>query len=96
MNAATYAVTTGVIIAAGRWADDSDKTGVDVSLAINLTVYAVVLSVMEGVNAKFAGQFAMLIMVAAAFHAFARAKGIPWAVQGPSRDNPRFGREGAR
>ncbi len=79
MNAATSAVVTGLIVVAGRWADKDTNTGVDVNLAVAVTTYAIVLSLLESINEKFAGQFALFVMVSAAFHSFSRVKGIKWA-----------------
>ena len=78
MNAATSAVATGLIITAGRWADNKDSTGMDVKLVVGLTGYAVVLSVIESWNEDIAARFALLVMIVAAFQAFARVKGVRW------------------
>lgn len=78
MNAATSAVATGVIIVAGRWADNDPKTGMDVKLVVGMTTYAIVLSIVESYNADFAGKFALLVMVVAAFQAMSRVKGVKW------------------
>ena len=67
MNAATSAVATGVIIAAGRWSDNKSKTSVDVRLAIAITIYAIILSLLEDANADFAGKVGLLVLISACF-----------------------------
>lgn len=64
MNTTTSAVATGLIVTAGRWVD---KKPIDVKIAVGVTFYAILMSVLEDANAAFAGQFALLVLVAACF-----------------------------
>lgn len=64
MNAATSAVMTGILVATGRWAN---KKPINVQLAVAIMVYAIILSLLEDANEKFAKQVGLLVLVGAAF-----------------------------
>ena len=57
-------MTTGVIVAAGRWAGGQP---LDIKFAIGFGFYAISMSVLSSANDELAGQFALLVLLLAAF-----------------------------
>lgn len=64
MNTTTTAVMTGVLVAAGRWAQGK---GVGVEIAIGTAGVALILSLLANANEMLAQRFGLLILLAAAF-----------------------------
>lgn len=62
MNTTNVAVATGAVVIAGRW---SQSQNIELPVVIGATVYAVALSILADANEKFAGQFGLLVLVAA-------------------------------
>lgn len=64
MNTTTATVITGTVVYAGRWSEGKD---LDIKVAIGTAGVALILSVIAQGNEKLGQQFAVLILVAAAF-----------------------------
>jgi hypothetical protein len=64
MNTTTAVVTTGVIVAAGRWAGGQP---LDIKIAIGVGVLAVVMAGLSGVNEDLASKFAVAVLLLACF-----------------------------
>jgi hypothetical protein len=64
VNTSTAVVTTGVITAAGRWANDEP---LDIKFAIGIGAFAVIMSVFSAFNDDLAGLFGLLVMLLASF-----------------------------
>ena len=62
MNTTNAAVATGIIVTAGRW---SEGKGIDLKVAIGVTVFALGLALLSGANEKLAQQFSVLVLVTA-------------------------------
>lgn len=62
MDTTTAAVTTGVVVAAGRW---SQEKKVDAKIFVGTGIVAIFLAVIASNNEKLASQFAVLILVSA-------------------------------
>ena len=64
MNTTTIVVATAALVVAGRWADDKK---IDVSIAVGAGALAVSLSLIAAADARLAQQFALLVLMLAAF-----------------------------
>jgi len=64
MSTQAQVVGTGIIVLAGRWANDKP---IDVSAAIGIGVYALGIAALSATNEKLATQFATLVLVGAGF-----------------------------
>lgn len=62
MNPTSAAVGTGLIVTAGRW---SEGQGIELRVVVGTTIVAVALSLLGEANAKFAGQFGLLLFIVA-------------------------------
>lgn len=62
MDAATGAITTGVVVTVGRW---TQGKGLEASVVIGAGVYAIFLSSIAESQPQFAGQVASLVLVTA-------------------------------
>ena len=57
-------VGTGVLVAAGRWANGQ---ALDIKIAVGVGVFALALSILGNADEKLAGQFALLVFILACF-----------------------------
>jgi len=57
-------IGTGIIVLAGRWANDKP---IDVKTAIGIGVYALGIAGLAATNEKLASQFATLVLISAGF-----------------------------
>ena len=64
MNTTTMVVGTGVLVAAGRWANAQP---LDIKIAVGVGVFALALSILGAADEKLAGQFALLVFILACF-----------------------------
>lgn len=64
MDTTTSVVATGIVVSLGRWADGKD---IPFKMFVGFGLMAVILTVLQGANQKFAEQFAVLILVASLF-----------------------------
>lgn len=62
MDVTTSVVATGVVVTAGRWAQDKD---IPFRIFIGFGFLAIFLAVMSSESPKLAGQFATLVLVSA-------------------------------
>jgi len=62
MDNTTAAVTTVMVVTAGRWADGK---GLEARVVVGGGVYMIMLSVISSSEPKFAGQIATLVLVGA-------------------------------
>ena len=62
MDVGTAVVGTGVIVAAGRWAEDKK---IEIPQFVGIGVLAIGLAFLQSVNAEFTGKFATLVFAAA-------------------------------
>lgn len=60
MDNTTAAVTTVIVVTAGRWADGK---GLEAKIVVGGGVYMIMLSVLNSSEPKFAGQVATLVLV---------------------------------
>jgi hypothetical protein len=64
MNTTNAVVLTGLVVVAGRWANDKP---LDIKLAVGTAGLAIFLSVLNSSNPELAGKFTALILLAAVF-----------------------------
>lgn len=64
MDTSTSALLTGVVVTAGKW---SSGDGISVRTVLGAIFLAIILTVMNEANEKFARQFGVLILVGAVF-----------------------------
>lgn len=62
MDAASGAITTGVVVTVGRW---TQGKGLEARVVIGAGVYAIILSSIAGSQPDFAGKIAVLVLVTA-------------------------------
>lgn len=62
MDTSTAVVGTGVVVALGHWAKDEK---ISIRVFVGLGVFAIGLAMLGATNAKFAEQFATLVLLAA-------------------------------
>lgn len=64
MNSTSSVVLTGVVVGAGRWANDKPIT---ITVVVSVTFLAIILAVMSEADADFGSKMGLLVLVAAVF-----------------------------
>jgi len=64
MNTTTSVVATGVIVIAGRWANDKP---IELRIVIGAGAFALGLSLLSGADPELASKFALLVLIVALF-----------------------------
>ena len=65
MDTTTAVVAAVVIVTVGQWAEKNGS--VSIKLVVGMMVLAIMLSMLDSANPKLAKQFAVLVLVGAAF-----------------------------